>query len=113
MKPKTKKAIMLIILKKLELNQLVCSKDFKIDEENEGEEFISICIDMMEKRYIEGFYPMDATRGDDPDVLKNVEITVDGEEFLEQNSKIRKVFNLIEKGAQPLSELVSLAVSLL
>ncbi len=102
-------ATMLLILKSLEDRKLVCSTDFNMEED----EFVELCAEMQDAGYIKGFVEMGYTRGDDPDVLANVDITIKGEEYL---SKIRdenldRIFSRISDGAS-LAGLVTQIVSL-
>lgn len=106
---KSKTAIMILILKRLKDGKLVCSTDFDVSEYD----FVKLCAEIQDEGYIKGFVEMGYTKGDDPDVLANVDITIKGEEYLSKikDEKLDKIFSRISDGAS-LAGLVTQIVSL-
>lgn len=96
------KAIMLSVLKELQKGKHPCSTDYDMVPE----EFIGIVSELSNRGFISGLYLMDMSRGDDPSLLGQARVTLEGDEFISENSKLMKTYVEIK-------DWVSIAASIL
>lgn len=95
MKSKTKKAVILSVLKELEKGETPCSTDYGINPE----EFIGIVLEMINNGLINDIGLCDGDNGDDPSLLSNAEVSLRGEEYLKTNSLMLKAYKEIKDWA--------------